>query len=118
MVNLTTAEISHSAGAQAIRDAICKRWQWEKHLIADAAYERLKLMDKAAYLQFVIEIRRRRDGQNSFQVMPRRWVAERIFGWMTRCRRFGRDYERRIDVSKAMIHVAVGSLLVCRNAHP
>jgi hypothetical protein len=27
-----------------------------KHLFADGAYDRLKLMDKAAYLDFVIEI--------------------------------------------------------------
>ena len=29
-----------------------------------------------------------------FQVLPRRWVVERTFGWLTRCRRLGRDYER------------------------
>jgi hypothetical protein len=33
-----------------------------KHLFADAAYDRLQLMDKATYLRFVIEIIRRRDG--------------------------------------------------------
>jgi transposase len=30
MVNLTTADISDSAGAQAILDAVCKRWPWLK----------------------------------------------------------------------------------------
>ena len=62
MVNLTTADISDSAGAQAILDAIRKRWPWVKHLFADGAYDRLKLMDKAAYLDFVVEIIRRADG--------------------------------------------------------
>lgn len=42
MVNLTTADISDSAGAQAILDAIRKRWPWVKRLFADAAYDRLK----------------------------------------------------------------------------
>jgi hypothetical protein len=37
---------------------------------------------------------------------------------MTRWRRLVRDYGRRIDVSTAMIHIAMGSLLVRRNAHP
>ena len=49
MVNLTTADISDSAGALAILDGIRKRWPWVKHLFADGAYDRLKLMDKAAY---------------------------------------------------------------------
>jgi transposase len=35
MVNLTTADISDSAGAQAILDGIRKRWPWVKHLFAD-----------------------------------------------------------------------------------
>ena len=118
MVNLTTADISDSAGAQAVLDAIRKRWPWVKHLFADTAYDRLKLMDKAAYLDFVVEIIRRRDGIQGFEVLPRRWVVERTFGWMIRWRRLVRDYEKRIDVSKAMILVAMGGNLIRRNAHP
>jgi transposase len=118
MVNLTPADLSDSAGAQAILDAIRKRWPWVRHLFADAAYDRLKLMDKAAYLDFVVEIVRRREGQRGFEVQPRRWVVERTFGWMARWRRLVRDYERRIDVSHAMILVAMGGNLVRRNAHP
>jgi transposase len=118
MVNLTTADISDSAGAQAILDVIRKRWPWVKHLFADAAYDRLKLMDKANYLDFVLQIIRRRDSQKGFEVLPRRWVVERTFAWMIRWRRLVRDYESRIDVSTAMIHVAMGSILIRRNAHP
>ena len=43
-----------------------------------------------------------------------RWVVERTFGWMVRWRRLVRDYERRIDVSKSMIYIAMGSLLLQR----
>jgi transposase len=100
-----------------ILDAIRKRCPWVKHLFADGAYDRLKLMDKAAYLDFIVEIIRRRDGQKGFEVLLRRWVVERTFGWITRCRRLVSDYERRIDVSTHMIHVAMGSLLARRNAH-
>ncbi len=118
MVNLTPADISDSAGAQTILDAIRKRWPWVRHLFADGAYDRLKLMDKAAYLDFVVEVIRRSDRQKSFEVLPRRWVVERTFGWMTRWRRLVRDYEARIDVSEAMILVAMGGNLLRRNAHP
>ena len=82
-----------------------------KHLFADAAYDRLKLMDKATFLDFVTEIIRRCDDQKGFQVLPRRWVVERTFGWMTRWRRLVRDYE-------AMILVALGGNLLRRTAHP
>lgn len=115
MVNLTPAGISDSAGAQMILSAIRKRWPWIKHLFADSAYDRGKLMDKATYLDFVIEVVRRIDA--GFKVLPRRWVVERTFGWMTRWRRLVRDYEARIDVSEAMIHVAMGSLLLRRISH-
>jgi transposase len=75
-------------------------------------------MDKAAYLEFVIEIIRRSDDQKGFEILPRRWVVERTFGWMTRRRRLVRDYEARIDVSQAMILVAMGGNLLRRTTHP
>jgi putative transposase len=117
MVNLTPADISDSAGAQMILDAIRKRWPWLKLLFADGGYDRTQLMDKAVFLDFVVEIVRRMEGQKGFEVLPRRWVVERTFAWMTRWRRLVRDYEQRIDVSEAMIHVAMGSLLLRRISH-
>jgi len=117
MVNLTPADVSDSDGAQTILAAIRKRWPWLKHLFADAGYDRTKLMDKAAFLDFVVEIVRRSDTAAGFEVIPRRWVVERTFGWMVRWRRLIRDYERRLDVSEAMIDVAMGALLLQRVAH-
>jgi len=118
MVNLTTADISDSAGAQVILAAIRRRWPWLKHLFADGAYDRGKLMNKAAFLDFVVEIVRRIDQEPGFTVLPRRWVVERTFGWLVRWRRLVRDYEQRLDVSEAMIHVAMGGLLLRRISHP
>lgn len=118
MVNLTTADVSDSAGAQIILAAIRKRWPWLKHLFADAGYDRARLLDKAAFLDFIVEIIRRSDPKGGFRVLPRRWVVERTFGWMIRWRRLVRDYERRLDVSEAMIHVAMGALLLRCVAHP
>ena len=66
--------------------AIHKRWPWLKHLFADGGYDRTQLMDKAALLSFVIEIVRRMEAQKGFEVLPRRWVVERTFAWMTRWR--------------------------------
>lgn len=45
MVNPTPADIPDSAGAQMILDAIRTRWPWLKHLFADGACDRTRLMD-------------------------------------------------------------------------
>lgn len=114
MVNLTPADVSDSAGAQMILDAIRKRWPWLKHLFADGAYDKAQLMDKAAFRDFTVEIVRKIKDEPGFKVLPRRWVVERTFGWMIRFRRLVRDYEQRIDVSEAMIYVALGTNLLRR----
>jgi len=116
MVNLTSADISDCAGAQMILDALRKRWPWLQHLFADGAYDRTKLMDKAALHEFFIEVVRRLDKEPGLKV-PRRWVVERAFGWLTRWRRLVRDNEQRIDLSEVMVHVAMGSLLLRRISH-
>ena len=89
-----------------------------KHLFADGSYNRLKLMEKATSLDFVVEIIGRSDTQKSFEVLPRRWVVERSFGWMTRWRRLVRDYAARVDVSEAMVPVAMEGNMLRRTTHP
>jgi len=74
-------------------------------------------MDKAAFLDFVIEVVRRIDGEPGFEVLPRRWVVERAFAWFTCWRRLVRDCEQRLDVSQAIIQIAMGSLLLRRITH-
>lgn len=118
MVNLTSADVQDAAGAEHIVAAVRKRWPWLKHLFADGAYDRGRLASAAAYRDFVVEVVRKLEGQQGFQPLPRRWVVERTFGWLGRWRRLVRDYEKRLDVSEAMIHVATGSLLLRRISHP
>jgi transposase len=72
-------------------------------LVADGAYDRLKLMDKAAFIDFSIEIVRRSDTSKGFEVLPRCWVVCCSVGWMVRWQRLVRDYEARIGVSKALL---------------
>lgn len=115
-VHLTPANISDSAGAQAVLEALHSKWPWIKHLFADGAYDRRQLMDKAAFFDFTLDIVKRTEA--AFVVLPRRWVVERTLGWMTRHRRLVRDYEARIDTSEAMIDMAMGGLLMRRIIHP
>lgn len=112
MINLTPANISDSVGAQKILEGIRKRWPLMKQLLADGGYDRTRLMDKAAYFDFTVEIVKRIDTDPGFKVLPRRWVVETTFGWMTRRMRLVRDYERRIDVFEGVMLIAMSSLLL------
>ncbi len=96
MVNLITADISDSASAHVVLYALRKRWPWIRHLFADGASDRRQVLEKAVFLDFVVEIVRRSD--LGFAILPKRWVVERTFGWLTQCRRLVRDYEARITV--------------------
>lgn len=49
---------------------------------------------------------RKDPGAKGFVLLPRRWVIERSFGWLMRCRRLVRDYERDPGYSEAWIHLA------------
>lgn len=51
-----------------------------------------------------------------FQVLARRWVVERTFGWLTRCRRLAHDYERKTAHAEAMIQFAMIRLMAARLA--
>jgi len=51
-----------------------------------------------------------------FQVIPRRWVVERILAWLSRSWRLARDYERLPETGKAMIHAAMSRIMLRRVA--
>ena len=58
----------------------------------------------------------KRTAPHSFQVLRRRWVIERTFGWLMRYRRLARDYERRTDHAEAMIYWATVIIMTRRLA--
>ena len=51
-----------------------------------------------------------------FQVLPRRWVAERTFSWIDHNRRMSKDYEKLTETSEALIYIAMSRLMVKRLA--
>jgi transposase len=51
-----------------------------------------------------------------FEVLPRRWVVERTFGWLGRQRRLSKDYEALPATSEAWIYLAMSRLMVRRLA--
>jgi len=59
-----------------------------------------------ARVSYVIEVVGRPPGSVGYVKLPRRWVVERTFAWLGRCRRNSRDYERQTDSSEAMLKVS------------
>jgi transposase len=51
-----------------------------------------------------------------FVVLPRRWVVERTFSWLSQNRRMSKDYERLAATSETFIYVAMTRLMVRRLA--
>ena len=54
------------------------------------------------------------EGQPGFAVLPRRWVVERFFGWLGRCRRLSEDFERTIASALAWLQLAAIRILLRR----
>ncbi len=69
---------------------------------ADAGYAGKLVVWAATTLGLRVDIVRRRLA-HAFQVLPRRWVVERTFAWISRHRRTVRDYERLPDHHRAMV---------------
>lgn len=55
-------------------------------------------------------------GHRSFKVLPRRWVVERTFAWISRFRRHSKDYEYLPTSSEAFIYAAMVRLMLARLA--
>lgn len=67
-------------------------------------------------VDYVLEVVRRPKDQKGFQVLPQRWVVERTFAWLGRCRRLSKEYEQRTDVSETMIKISMIHLMLKRLA--
>ena len=56
----------------------------------------------------------KRNELHTFKVLPQRWVVERSFGWLEKCRRLWKNCERFLESSLAMMQLAFISLLLRR----
>lgn len=66
-----------------------------------------------AILGATVEVARRRE-LHRFVVMPQRWVVERSFAWLEKCRRLWKNCERHLHTSQQMIVLAFVALLLRR----
>jgi putative transposase len=63
-----------------------------------------------------LEVVERDREAKGFEVVPKRWIVERTFGWLRRDRRLAKDYERKVHTSEALIEVSMIRLLLRRLA--
>ena len=80
---------------------------------ADAGYATSKLAAWAAALTITVQVVAKRD-RHVFEVLPRRWVVERTFAWISKHRRTVRDYEHLPASHEAMILWAMIALMTRR----
>ena len=101
------ADIQDRDGAVGVIASIRRLYPWLRHLFADGGYAGDKIRDALAELgRWTIEIIKRSDTANGFEVLPRRWVVERTFAWLGRCRRLAKDFEATIASAVAWVYVA------------
>ena len=106
-VTVTAAGVQDRDGAVALVRKARARGRRRLALIwADNAYEGPWTGWARAVLGIIIQIVRRCDSTAGFTVLPRRWVVERTFAWITRRRRCARDYERKPSHHAAMVQWA------------
>ncbi len=102
-----SADIQDRDGAPQLLQSIRFLYPWLRHIFADGGYAGPKL---AAALkgkgQWTIEIVKRLDTQIGFTILPKRWVVERTFAWLGRCRRLAKDFETSIQSATAWIFIA------------
>jgi len=101
------ANIQDRDGAVSVLASIRSLHPWLRHIFADGGYAGDKLRTELATIgRWTIEIIKRSDRAAGFVVLPRRWVVERTFAWLGRCRRLAKDFETSIASAVAWILVA------------
>jgi len=115
-VVVTAASVSDKAGAKLLADRLAVLFTGLRLMWADACYDGKPLREfMLAAAGITIEIVKR-PSPHSFQVIRRRWVVERTFGWLMRYRRLARDYERRTEHHEAMVWWATVFIMTKRLA--
>ena len=101
------ADIQDRDGAPAVLKSIRHSFPWLRHVFADGAYGRPKLRGTLEKIgDWTMEIIKRSDAAKGFEVLPRRWVVERTFAWLGRCRRLAKDWEKSIASAEAWLLIA------------
>ena len=114
VIHVTTANITDRAGALEAFSLCDDALSEVENVLADGGYTGQKFSEGVKkLLGCSVEIAKRNE-LHTFKVIPKRWVVERSFAWLEKCRRLWKNCERKINTSLNMAVLAFGVLLLKR----
>jgi transposase len=111
---VTTANVTDRNGALQMFSSNTERLKNVRNVLADGGYtgENIALATKEI-LGWTVEFAKRNE-LHRFAVIPQRWVVERSFAWLEKCRRLWKNCERKLNTSLHMATLAFLVLLLKR----
>jgi transposase len=102
------ADIQDRDGGVLVLATLLGLYPFLQKLFADGGYQAPVFRKTVAKLlpHLNIEIVKRSDHAKGFEILPRRWVVERTFAWLNRCRRLAKDFENLTRNAVAFLHLA------------
>lgn len=113
-IAVTTANVTDRDGAVTMAKQSQENLSEVKNLLVDGGYSGEKFAAKIDHiLHATVEVVKRNE-MHTFVVLPKRWVVERSFSWLEKCRRLWKNCERKLNTSLQMVVLAFSSLLLKR----
>jgi transposase len=102
------ASIQDRDGAILVLGTLFGQFPFLKKLFADGGHQGpiFGQAQKKILPNLETEIVKRSDTTVGFEIIPRRWVVERTFAWLGRCRRLAKDLENRTRTARAFLLLA------------
>jgi len=114
------ADIQDRDGGILVLETLFGMFPFLKKLFADGGYQGPLFQKALAKVlpQVITEIVKRSDRAKGFEILPRRWVVERTFAWLNRCRRLAKDWENLTRNALAFLRLASIRLMLRRLNQP
>jgi transposase len=113
-IYITTANVTDRDGAVAMIACSKDNLSDVLNVLVDGGYTGEKFADKIkSIIGATVEVAKRSE-LHTFAVIPQRWVVERSFSWLEKCRRLWKNCERKIHTSLQMVVLAFLTLLLKR----
>jgi len=106
-VVVTAASVRDRDGAHPLLALLRQRFSTITLAWADGGYAGRLVTWATQALRLTITVVKRTQEMTGFTVLPRRWVVERTFAWISKHRRCVRDYEGLPVCHEAMVHLAM-----------
>ncbi len=117
VVVVTAACVQERDGAKLLFQRLTGACKKLRRLWVDGGYRGLVLKEWVTqHCRFCLHVVLRSDDQKGFVVLPRRWVVERTFAWLTHHHRLSKDYDVLPATSETMIYIAMIRLMARRLA--